>query len=311
MSLVFGLILIFVLFLLSAAFVLLVVGPLILLQPLRRTKEWYRPLTEVLEPVDAGLPQETVMLKTHDGLLLSSWLVAQPKRAQGTVLYLHGVGDCKTAGVPLAKLFHDHGYNVFLYDSRRHGDSEGAYCTYGYYEKFDVSTAINYLHTRLGKKLGAVAVFGTSMGAAIAIQAAAIDTRIKGVIAEASFTDLRTISVDYQRRIIKLPWHFLRNVAMAKSQKFAKFKARDVSPLEDVARLRIPILFIHGTSDSFIDFDYSKMLYHKAREPRELFLVPGANHTDVWEVAGRSYETKVLGFLTKALKPARATRKRS
>jgi alpha-beta hydrolase superfamily lysophospholipase len=293
MSLVFGLILIFVLFLLSAAFVLLVVGPLILLQPLRRTKEWYRPLTEVLEPVDAGLPQETVMLKTHDGLLLSSWLVAQPKRAQGTVLYLHGVGDCKTAGVPLAKLFHDHGYNVFLYDSRRHGDSEGAYCTYGYYEKFDVSTAINYLHTRLGKKLGAVAVFGTSMGAAIAIQAAAIDTRIKGVIAEASFTDLRTISVDYQRRIIKLPWHFLRNVAMAKSQ------------------LRIPILFIHGTSDSFIDFDYSKMLYHKAREPRELFLVPGANHTDVWEVAGRSYETKVLGFLTKALKPARATRKRS
>ncbi len=311
MSLLFGLILIFVLFLLSAAFVLLVVGPLILLQPVRRTKEWYRRLTPLLEPADAGLPQETVVFPTHDGISLSGWLVPQPRRVRGTILYLHGVGDCKTAGVPLARLFFEHGYNVFLYDSRRHGDSGGAYCTYGYYEKFDVSTAMNVLHTRLGRKLGSVAVFGTSMGAAIAIQAAAIDSRIKGVIAEASFTDLRTISVDYQRRIIKLPWHFLRNVAMARSQKFAKFKARDVSPLEDVTRLRIPILFIHGTSDSFINFDYSKMLYHKAREPRELFLVPGANHTDVWEVAGKLYETKVLGFLSKALKPARASTKRS
>ena len=310
MSLLLGLILIFVLFLLSAAFVLLVVGPLILLQPPRRTKQWYQRFTDLLEPADAGLPQEQVALRTHDGISLSGWLVAQPKRSRGTLLYLHGVGDCKTAGVPLTRLLFDHGYNVFLYDSRRHGDSGGAYCTYGYYEKFDVSTAINYLHERLGRRLGPVAVFGTSMGAAVAIQAAAIDTRIKGVIAEASFTNLRTISVDYQRRIIKLPWHFLRNVAMARSQKFAKFKARDVSPLEDVTRLRIPILFIHGTSDSFINFDYSKMLYHRAREPRELFLVPGANHNDVWEVAGSSYETRVLGFLTRALKAGRTPRRR-
>jgi fermentation-respiration switch protein FrsA (DUF1100 family) len=311
MSLVLGLALIFLLFLLSAAFVLLVVGPLILLQPPRRRGEWYLRTTGLVEPSDAGLPQENTLVKTHDGISLSGWLIRQPRRSRGTVLYLHGVGDCKTAGVPLARLFFEHGYNVFLYDSRRHGDSGGAYCTYGYYEKFDVSTAINLLNDRLGKKLGPVAVFGTSMGAAVAIQAAAIDSRIKVVIAEASFADLRTISVDYQRRIVKLPWHFLRNVAMARSQKFAKFKARDVSPLVDVARLRVPILFIHGTDDSFIDFEYSKMLYHRARDPRELFLVPGANHTDIWEVAGRSYETKVLGFLGRALTPERASRRRS
>jgi pimeloyl-ACP methyl ester carboxylesterase len=194
MSLMVGLVLVFVLFLLSAAFVLLVVGPLILLQPLRRTQDWYRRFTDVLEPAAAGLPQEHVVLTTHDGLSLSAWLVAQPKRARGTVLYLHGVGDCKTAGIMLTKLLFEQGYNVYLYDSRRHGESQGSYCTYGYYEKFDVSTAINYLNDRLGKKFGPVAVFGTSMGAAVAIQAAAIDTRIKGVIAEASFTDLRTIS---------------------------------------------------------------------------------------------------------------------
>ena len=134
------------------------------------------------------------------------------------------------------------------------------------------------------------------MGADVAIQAAAVDDRVKAVVAEASFTDLRTISVDYQRRIVKLPWHFLRNVAMSRSQKIANFKARDVSPLEDVQRLRIPILFIHGMEDKFIRYEYSKALYHVAPGPKDLFLVPGASHTDVWEISGSTYERKILSF---------------
>lgn len=296
MSLLLALIIIVVLFLISAALVILMIGPLIILQPQRRTKEWYRQSTTLLEPRDAGLPQENITITTSDGLRLSGWWVPQRRRPKGTIIYLHGVGDCKTAGVPLSGLLYRHGYNVFLYDSRQHGESEGSFCTYGFYEKYDVSTVINSLVARRNIKVGNIGLFGTSMGAAVAIQAAAVDDRVKAVVAEASFTDLRTISVDYQRRIVKLPWHFLRNVAMSRSQKIAKFKARDVSPLEDVQRLRIPILFIHGMEDKFIRYEYSKALYHVAPGPKDLFLVPGASHTDVWEISGSTYERKILSF---------------
>lgn len=304
MSLLLILILLAVLFLISAALVILVIGPLILLQPVRRSKEWYAKLGgHPLEPRDAGLPQVDISLKTPEGIELKGWLVqSRHKRAKGTVIYLHGVGDCKTAGVPLAALLHRNGYHVFLYDSREHGESGGHFCTYGYYERHDLSTAIDFLQKRKNFKSGNIGIFGTSMGAAIAIQGAAIDKRIKGVIAEAGFTDLRTISVDYQRRIAKLPWHFLRNVAMSRSQKIARFKARDVSPLLDVAKLQIPILFIHGMDDKLIKYEYSKMLYHRANEPKDIFLVPGASHTDIWEIAGTTYEKKILSFFNSALR---------
>ena len=303
MSLLLILILLAVLFLISAALVILVIGPLILLQPVRRDKDWYARLGQPRDPREAGLPFRDITLTTRDGVKLKGWLIPSARRApKGSVIYLHGVGDCKTAGLQLAAFLHKQGFHVLLYDSRAHGESGGRYCTYGYYEKHDVTTAIDFLMKQRRLKPGKVGLFGTSMGAAVALQAAAIDKRIKGVAAEAAFTDLRTISVDYQRRIAKLPWHFLRNVAMARSQAIAQFKAREVSPLRDVARLHIPVLFIHGMDDKFINYEYSKMLYHQANEPKDIFLVPGANHTDIWEISETLYEKKLLSFFSTVLR---------
>ena len=289
------------LFLLSAAFVILILGPLILLQPHRRRREWYAKLTNFLEPRDKGVPQEEISLTTPDGVRLSCWLIKR-RNARGTVIYLHGVGDCKISGVELSAFLYSLGYNVFLYDSRHHGESGGKYCTYGFFEKHDVSTAIDYLQQREDLKLGKVGLFGISMGAAVAIQAAAIDLRIASVVAEASFTTLRSIAVDYQRRLIKLPWHFLRNIAFARSQKVAGFKARFVAPVEDVKKLHCPILFVHGLDDTFIDVEHSKRLYRIARDPKELLLVEGANHTNVWEIGGNKYKDTLTAFFKSSLK---------
>lgn len=301
MSILLAIIILFVLFLITSAAIVLVVGPLILLQPHRRMKEWYAQHTTLLEPRDAGLPQENLKVKTSDGLLLSCWLVPQTKNPRGTIIYLHGVGDCKIGGVPYARLFFERGFHVFLYDSRRHGKSEGAYCTYGFYEKNDLSTIIDYLLSRSDVRVGNIGLFGTSMGAAIALQAAAVDNRIAAVVAEASFTDLRTVSVDYQKRIIKLPWHFLRNVAMTGSQRIAKFKARQVSPLEAVKHVQKPILFIHGTDDTRIKTEYSHALYENANEPKELLLIPRGDHTDLLNVGGSEYERRIIQFFEKYL----------
>jgi dipeptidyl aminopeptidase/acylaminoacyl peptidase len=285
-----------VLLLISAAGYLLVLGPLVILQPTRRSKEWYKRFTTLLEPKDAHLPQEDVLITTHDGLKLKGWFVPHP-RARATVIFLHGVGDCKTTGVALARMLFNHSFNVFLYDSRRHGESEGNYCTYGYYEKQDVITVIDWLQLRTDVNIGKIGIFGTSMGAAVAIQAASKDSRIAVIVAEAGFTDLRTIIVDYQKRLTKLPWHFLRNVAMIRSQKFAKFKAYDVSPLRDIRKVNVPILFIHGTGDRYIKADYSEELYKNANQPKDILLIEGATHINQWEVGGTIYENKVIGFL--------------
>ena len=302
MSFFLALIVVLFLFLISAAFVILILGPLILLQPHRRTREWYARFTSILEPKDAGLPQEDVVLTTPDGARLSCWLLEQKKTGRGTIIYLHGVGDCNIGGIAVAAFLYAQGFNVFLYDSRHHGESGGKYCTYGFYEKHDVSTVIDYLLDRENLRKGKIGLFGTSMGAAVAIQAAAVDIRISGLVAEASFTTLRSIAVDYQRRLIKLPWHFLRNVALARSQRVAGFKARFVAPILDIKRLHCPILFVHGLLDTFIDVQYSKELHAACPGPKQLLLIEGAGHNDLWDIGGKKYEEALSGFFKSTLR---------
>ena len=301
MEIIIDLLILSALFLIQAAFVLLVTGPLILLKPVRRKKEWYARYTNLLEPKDAELPQENITIETFDRLKLSCWFVQQKKKARGTIIYLHGVGDCKVGGVTFARFLYDKGFNIFLYDSREHGESEGYYCTYGFYEKHDLSSIVTYLQSRKSNKIGKIGIYGTSMGAAVAIQAATIERRITALVAEGSYTALRTVFVDYQKRIIKLPWHFLRNIALMQSQRMANFKARLVAPIEDIKRVHIPILIVHGKNDSFIKSDYSKLLYEAANEPKQLLLIEGDDHNDVWKVGGNVYENSIASFFKKHL----------
>ena len=301
MSILVAVLLFVVLFLITAGATIFVFGPLLVLQPHLRTREWYSTFTEQLEPRDAGLPQEDIVLETKEGFKLSCWFVKQAGISHGTIVYLHGVGDCKIGGIPYAQLFHKRGFNVFLYDSRRHGNSEGHYCTFGFNEKDDLSLAIDYLLRRNDVQIGNIGVFGTSMGAAVALQAASIDKRIAAIVAEASFTDLRTVMVDYQKRIIKLPWHFLRNLAMSRSQRLAHFKARFVSPIHAVQSVHKPVLFIHGTNDTRVRSEYSKALYENANQPKELFLIEKGDHTNLLNVGGSEYETRIVSFFEKNL----------
>jgi len=302
MSILLALILFAVLFMLAVSLVLFVIGPILLLQPRRRTIEYYRKHTSILHPSDLGLPCEELNLKTAEGINLSCWLIKALHMARGTILYLHGVSESKIVGLPLAKKFHASGYNVFLYDSRRHGNSGGSYCTYGFYEKHDTTTIINYLMKRPDLDVGKIGLLGASMGAAVAIQVAAMDNRVVAVVAESGFATLRTIFDDYQRRMIKLPWHYLRNIVIKRSEQLAHFKASAVSPLDAVKNVHVPLFILHGTADSLIKHTYSEMLYNNAAGPKELWFIPGAKHDDMATIGGEEYERRILEFFEKNLK---------
>jgi alpha-beta hydrolase superfamily lysophospholipase len=289
------------LFLLSAFFVVLKLGPLIILQPHRITVENYRRCTNIISPADLRLPFTDLSVETKDGVTLLGWFVPANSAAKGTVIYLHGVGDNRISGLPVAKTFYDHGYNVCLCDSRRHGESGGKFCTYGYHEKFDVAAVISFLERRYGSSLGRIALFGVSMGAAVALQSAAIDKRIVAVVAEGCFTDLRTISLDRQRRIIKLRWQFLGNLVMKRAERIADFECDVVSPLKAVEEIRVPLLFVHGMEDSIINPRHSEILYKRANEPKELYYIHNAYHNNTWIVGGNEYQGKLISFFDRWL----------
>ncbi len=92
---------ILLLFLASATIILLVIGPSILLKPRRRTPEFYRALHLPTTPSELHLPSEEIAVPIEEGISLSSWLIRADPPVKGTVLYLHGVADCKIDGLRL------------------------------------------------------------------------------------------------------------------------------------------------------------------------------------------------------------------
>lgn len=305
MTILVILLLFIILFMLFISAVLLIIGPVMLLQPRRRGIDYYRKRTSLLHPSDAGLPCEDLTLWSPEGIALRCWLIKAPGTPRGTILHLHGVSECRIVGLPLARRLFEKGYNIILYDSRRHGGSEGTFCTYGFYEKHDAGMVVSAILARPDVHPGPVGVFGNSMGAAVAIQLASTDARIRAVVAESGFAALRTVFDDYQKRMIKLPWHYLRNLVIKRSEVLAHFKANAVSPLEAVADVHVPIFILHGTADDRISSSYSEQVFQRANEPKELWLIPGASHNNIAEVGGEEYYRRILGFFERYLPTAR------
>jgi uncharacterized protein len=206
------------------------------------------------------------------GVTLRGWRFRAPGARRGTVIYLHGVADNRGSSVPVADHFVPRGFDVVAYDSRAHGDSTGDACTYGFHEKRDLRRVLDRIQ---GNE--PVVLLGTSLGAAVALQTAAEDPRVGAVVAVATFSDLRTVAGE------RAPFFASRgNVASALriAERRASFAVDEVSPVRAAARIKVPVLVIHGENDRETPAAHSQRVHAALRAPKRLIVVPGAGHND-------------------------------
>jgi pimeloyl-ACP methyl ester carboxylesterase len=211
------------------------------------------------------------------------------------VVYLHGSADNRASGIHVAERFLRLGFDALLYDSRAHGESEGTACTYGFHEKHDLARILDTLPPQ------PVLVFGVSLGSAVALQAAAEDSRISAVVAIATFSDLRTIAGE------RAPFFATRariEEAFRIAEARADFRVDDVSPLEAATRIRVPVFLIHGASDSETPPAHSERVFAALASQKRLLLVPRAGHNDVLRP---DVWREIEAWTARTLPPAKAT----
>jgi pimeloyl-ACP methyl ester carboxylesterase len=207
-----------------------------------------------------------------DGVVLHGWLFPAAANSRAvTVVYMHGVGDNRASGVWIAERLVKRGFDVLAYDSRAHGDSGGDACTYGFFERHDLRGALDTLG------IHRAILVGVSLGAAVALQAAADDPRIMGVVAVATFSDLVSIARD--RAPFIASGTQIRE-AFALAEREANFRVADVSPVKAAARIHVPVLLVHGADDHETRPVHSERVYAALAGARRLMLVKGAGHDD-------------------------------
>lgn len=254
-------------------------------------------LPQGIHPADYGLKAEALAVRTADSLTLQSlYIPADAPEARTTIILLHGISGCKEHFLPLARKFADRGINTVLLDLRAHGESGGEFCTFGYYEKHDVSALLDTLLARHpGQRIG---ILGNSLGGAIALQALAADKRLQFGVIESTFHDLEAVVAEYGEDMlgIKSPW--LARHVLERSALIAHFDPFSVKPGEAARQITQPVFVAHGAADDKIPPDFGKTNFdHLASAKKEWYSVPGAGHRNIGNKGGDAYFEAMVTFI--------------
>lgn len=213
----------------------------------------------------------------------------------------HGHTVNRINSIKYAMVFYNLGFSVVIYDHSYFGLSEGNFSTLGYYERHDLSTVIDFTRQEFGQDC-ILALHGESMGAVTVLTELGVRSDIDLVVADCPFSDTFGYYCELYTHLTHLPSF----PVVEMSGRFAKHKLgydyKKCSPIEDVRNSDVPICFIHGKADTYIQPHHSVDMYNVCKNPNsELHLVDNAEHACSYMVDNDGYVEIVSKFVNKVL----------
>ena len=240
-------------------------------------------------PASVGLKFENAVFTSNDGTQLTGWFIPatgyqNPKNAKGTVIHFHGNAQNMSAHWQFVSWLPQRGFNVFVFDYRGYGASQGIPEPKGVFE--DSNAALNYVRLREDVDPERLVVLGQSLGGTNAIAVVGSGNRlgVKAIAIEATFFSYSSIANDK-----------ISGTGMLVDDTYsAERYVGNLAP--------IPLLLLHGTSDPVIPYAHSLRLFDKASEPKTLITIEGAGHTEALTAQfGVKYQEALLGFFDTSL----------
>lgn len=243
------------------------------------------------------LPIELINLKSTRGNTLKAWFIPV-NNAKGAVLLMHGIRSNRLQMLERARFLYKAGYSTLTFDFQAHGESVGEHLTFGYLEQEDAWAAFQYLKQRLPQQK--IAVLGVSLGGASALLSQT-PQYADALILEAVYSNLYTaISNRLEMRLGSLG-RYLTPLLSWQIKPRLGFSPDELAPIEHIATIKAPVLIIGGGRDQHTKLEETQQFYALAPKPKELWILPQAEHVDFHEYAAADYEQHLLQFLDKTL----------
>lgn len=243
-------------------------------------------------------PSTEVSIKSFDGLTLCGQFYECKPDAPVEIM-VHGYRATAErdlcAGVLRA---HSQGRNVLLINQRASGPSDGHVISFGINESRDCRAWIDFLIDRFGPDVKIV-LTGISMGAATVTIAAGTDlpSNVVAVLADCGYTSAREI-ISAVIGYLHLPAKALYPLVRLGARIFGRFDPETLSPVEAMKNCHVPIMFVHGESDSFVPCEMSRKNYDACTSVhKHLLTIPGAGHGLSYPAAPELYVKELEEFL--------------
>ena len=245
------------------------------------------------------LTKETLWM-TNQGLKQDAWYVPAETATNKTVIVVHGFTNDKEDMKPYAWMFHELGYNVLMPDNMSHGDSEGQIIGYGWNDRLNVIKWAEMLVEQNSDS--EITLFGVSMGAATVMMASGEESlpyQVVNIIEDCGYSSVWD-ELKYQaKEMYNLPAFPILYEVSAISKIRAGFSYGQASSVNQLKNNTRPVLFIHGSDDTFVPTSMVYKNYQATQGEKELYIVKGAGHAKSFETDPQAYIEKISTFLKK------------
>ncbi len=232
-----------------------------------------------LDPVKAVGYGERVELTMHDGTKVRGWFLPprrRPSAPAAALLWFYGNGETIGAIWPTIRDFRPANAGLLVLDYPGYGASEGHAGEAAVYEAADL--AYQELLQRPEVDRHRIYVYGRSLGSAVATHTA-VTHDVAGLILESPFTSARGMAARHYRIVPS----FLVRLGL--------------DNLENIKRIRCPILIFHGTADKLVPIEMGRAVAAAAAGPVEFVMIEGAGHNDTYDGGGKAYKDKLAAFV--------------
>ena len=241
---------------------------------------------------------ENIEFASDSGSKIKGWFI-KGEQGKGAIVLMHGLRSNRLSLVDRIKFLQKSGFSVLAFDFQGSGESEGKSLTFGYLESRDATASINFLRQKLpNEKIGVV---GISMGgAAFLLQKE--PPKVDALILEMVYP---TIQKAIENRLNMWIFNGADNLSFLMTAQFPLrlgISANELRPLDKINSVNCPAFFIVGEKDRHTTLEESRQLFESANQPKDLWIVPNAEHGDLLKNAPSEYEQKVRHFFEKILR---------
>ncbi len=220
----------------------------------------------------AGLHEVTT--QTPDGLTLRHWYLPPSRAGAAVLVVFHGNAGHLGDRVPKLDAIIDAGFGVLFAGYRGYSGNPGKPTEDGL--TADARLLLDWLAAQ-GVPPDRTVIYGESLGTGVAVKMAA-ERESAAVILESPYTSIAEVA---QTHYWYLP---------------AKWLVLDKwDSMAHIGRIQAPLLVVHGARDKTVPTRYGRRLFAAAPEPKELFILEGGNHNDLYEYP--QIAERVIAFL--------------
>lgn len=240
---------------------------------------------------------EAPTVTASDGVSLRGHWVPHPSPKR-VIIALHGWRSSWTHDFSsISTFWYDSGCSVLYPDQRGQQESGGDYMSFGMLERLDCLDWIKWVRKKCGEDIP-IYLAGVSMGATSVLMASEFDLGpgVRGILADCGFTEPDAIWRHVAKNNLHMPYSLHRGMVDGMCRKKLKLSSRACSTTQALKKATVPVLFVHGSEDSFVPVEMTYRNYVSCASPKKLLIVPGADHGMSYLVDRKAYQTALREF---------------